>query len=409
MKLRGITEDPERKARFGIRYQDPEGKYRREWFETLAEAQTMLELRRQQVANGTFRPERLGRWSKAKQKPCRPGNQSRLVSEVIDEVLAESLATLRDKRQDRRFANEWKRELGTRTLEEVQAADILRWRRRVMAQPCDKTGRPLTPGTINKYTTFLSKVFTYAVDNGYTTHHPARSTRRGKGGFKKLDDQHKEDAVLLVEQQAMLHQVMTPNDYRIVVLAIETGLRQGNLFGMRREWVDLERRAVRVPGESFKGKRWHLVRLNATAVKLLRQMLSEHDSEWLMPSARKGSGHIDAMAWYRKHWKPAVEKAGLKGLKFHALRATCATRMFEAGATVEEVRQQLGHATVTMVMRYARVVESHRSDVLERMSLQSQAAELHARSLESNVSDSVSENVVEIRKSLQHKELRKNA
>ena len=409
MKLRGITEDPTRKARFGIRYQDPEGKYRREWFETLAEAQTTLELRREQVANGTFRPERLGRWSKAKQKPCRPGNQSRLVSEVIDEVLAESLATLRDKRQDRRFAEEWKRELGTRTLEEVQPADILQWRRRVMTTPCEKTGRPLTPGTINKYTTFLSKVYTYAVDNGYTTHHPVRSTRRGRSGFKKLDDQHKEDAVLLVEQQAMLHQAMAPNDYRIVVLAIETGLRQGNLFGMRREWVDLERRVIRVPGESFKGKRWHLVRLNATAVKLLREMLAEHDSDWLLPNPKTRAGHVDPLWWYKLRWKPAVEKAGLKGLKFHALRATCATRMFEAGATVEEVRQQLGHATVTMVMRYARVVESHRSDVLERMSLQSQAAELHARSLKPNVTDSVPQNVVEIRKVAQHKELRQNA
>ena len=108
-------------------------------------------------------------------------------------------------------------------------------------------------------------------------------------------------------------------------------------------------------------------------------------------------------------FRSAVEKAGLKGLKFHALRATCATRMFEAGATVEEVRQQLGHATVTMVMRYARVVESHRSDVLERMSLQSQAAELHARSVAPIVTDSVPQNVVEIRKVAPRKGLRKNA
>ena len=418
MNLRGIQEDPPRSGRFRIQYTDDEGKRHREWCTSLLEAQLLLETRRREIAEGKYRAERLGRWNK-KRSAAKP--TAYLVSEVIEEVLAESLATLRGGKQDKRFAEEWKRELGSRTLEEVQVADILRWRRRVMSQPSEKTDAPLTPGTINKYTNFLSKVFTYAVDNGYTTHHPVRSTRRGKSGFKKLDDPHREDAVLTMEQQKRLRPCMSDADYRITLLAIETGLRQGNLFGMRREWVDLERRAIRVPGESFKGKRWHICKLTSKAAELLQEMLAEHESEWLMPSSRKGEGHIDPLAWYRKHWKPAVERAGLSGLKFHALRATCATRMFEAGATVEEVRQQLGHSTVTMVMRYARVVESHRSEVMERMSQQNLKIEGSAElcntkaaepafSLESErTTDEATDNVVPIRKPLWHNGKRKQA
>ena len=407
MRLRGITEDPPRSGRYRIQYTDADGKRRREWLGSLEEAQEVLAMRHRQVADGTYRADRLGRWSEDRGTPRRPAAAGRLLADVIDEVIAESVATLRDKRQDLRFGEEWKRELGSRTLEEVQAADVLRWRRRVMAAASERTHRPLTPGTINKYTTFLAKVYTYANDNGYTTHHPCRSSRRGKAGFRKLEDEHREDAVLTVEQQARLRQVMEPRDYRIVLLAIETGQRQANLFGMRRDWVDLERRVVRIPAESFKGKRWHIARLNASAVRLLREMLDEHDSVWLMPSSMSASGHLDPLAWYRRRWKPAVEKVGLAGLKFHALRATCATRMFEAGATVEEVRQQLGHATVTMVMRYARVVESHRSEVLERMSLQSEAAELHAQSLAEKASEKASEKVVEFRKPAPDKRLRR--
>lgn len=372
MRLIGIKEDPPRSGRFYIRFRDQHGKDRREWCGPLEEAQARLKLRHQQVEDGTFRPEMLGRWVEAKSPESKPReNVCRLVGDVIEEVIAESLATLRAGRQDRRLGEEWKRELGTRTLDEVTPEDIKRWRRHKQSQISEHTGRPFRPGSINKFTAFLSKVFTHAVDNGYTKNHPVRSSRRGKYGFRPLDDDVHEDKVLLREQQAMLARTMAPFDYRIVVLAIETGMRESNLFGCRREWIDLKRRVIRVPSESFKGKRVHHVKLNRLAVRILAEVLFEHDSEWLFPSEGTSSGHLFQQSWYLRRWLPALEKAGIPPMKFHAMRATCATRMFEAGATVEEVRQQLGHSTITMVMRYARIVETHRSEVMERMAADS--------------------------------------
>lgn len=369
MQLRGITEDPPRSGRYRIRFTDQEGRDRREWCTSLEEAQAKLRLRKEQVESGTFRKEMLGRWSASKKKRLTDTSSGGiLVGDVIEEVLAESLATLRDKRSDRRFAKEWKRELGLRTLDEVTSEDIKRWRRRRQA---GEPGRaPLKPATINRYTMFLSKVFTHACENGYTANHPVRASRRSSGGLQRLEEDNAQDQILLPEQQKALAQVMRPSDFRIVCLAVETGMRAGNLFELRREWIDTGRRAIRIPSGHFKGKREQLVRLSSFAIRLLESIMEEHDDEWLFPSdhGKNRSGHLAETAWYRRRWLPALKAAGIPKMRFHACRATCATRMLEAGASIEEVRQQLGHATLTMVLRYARIVEQHHSDVLERMS-----------------------------------------
>lgn len=386
MKLRGITEDPPRSGRYRIRYRDQNGADRREWFTTLEEAQQALARRLDQVADGSFRSEMVGRWSSSKQQ-ARRAAQAYSMADVIDEVLAEARATLRSSKTYEVIGLAWKRELGSRTVQEVTVEDVLRYRRRRLKQGASNA-------TCNRYTSFLRRVFYHAVACGYLTRNPLQATKYS--GFRDLPEENRQEQVLTVEQQTALRQVMAPRDFAIVCLAIETGMRAGNLFGCRREWVDIDRGLIRIPGSQFKTKRVMTVRLNSVAVEIVRWLLEyADDSEWLLPSVRRRGAHIMPAKWVTNHWKPALKVAGIPFLRFHDLRGTMVTRRLEAGATLEEVRQQGGWTNYTMVQRYARVIDTHRDEVAERAAAASRTLLFGARQVGS---DGGSDKLVPLRK-----------
>lgn len=384
MKLRGIREDPPRSGRYVIRFADAAKKYHREWCDSLEEAIQRYEMRIQQVEDGVFDASTIGRWSKHRPAHRTRAEAVRLVADVIDEVMAEANATLRSAKTIAIRAREWKRELAGRTLEEVTVEDILRWRRRKMNGGSSNS-------TCNRYVAFLRRVYNHAIACGYTQRNPAASSKRT--GLSMLSEDKDEERVLSPDEQAALRQVMRPRDFLIVCLAIETGMRRSNLFGCRRDWIDLERRRLRIPGSEFKTKRTVTIYLNAAAVQIIEALLEmAGDSEWLLPSTSVPAVHMSGHRWVQNQWRRALRDAGIPWMRLHDLRGTMATRMLEAGATLEEVRIQGGWSNYAMVQRYARIVESHRRETSER------AGSFSLSLLPKIGSDSGSEKVVPLRK-----------
>ncbi|MGH8275086.1 MAG: site-specific integrase [Steroidobacteraceae bacterium] len=126
-----------------------------------------------------------------------------------------------------------------------------------------------------------------------------------------------------------------------VALAIETGMRRGELLGQIWDNVDLERRVAFLPltknGES-RG-----VPLSTRAVAILRGL----------PRASNGRvfGELTAEA-LKLSYTRAVRRAGITGLRFHDLRHEATSRFFERGLNVMEVASVTGHKTLQMLKRY---------------------------------------------------------
>lgn len=126
-----------------------------------------------------------------------------------------------------------------------------------------------------------------------------------------------------------------------VALAIETGMRRGELLGQIWDNVDLERRVTFLPltknGES-RG-----VPLSTRAVAILRGL----------PRASNGRvfGELSALA-LRLSFTRATGRAGITGLRFHDLRHEATSRFFERGLSVMEVASVTGHKTLQMLKRY---------------------------------------------------------
>jgi integrase len=173
-----------------------------------------------------------------------------------------------------------------------------------------------------------------------------------------------------------------PERYRaMAALAAWCGLRFGELIELRRWDVDLRagtvsvrRGATRTRGavhvgdpKSEAGKR--AVHVPAEAMPALRHHMGEHvpatRDALVFPAA--GGGHMAPSALYRVYY-PARDAAGRPDLRFHDLRHTGATRAAQAGATIAELQNRLGHSTAGAAMRYQHASAERDKALAERMS-----------------------------------------
>jgi integrase len=157
----------------------------------------------------------------------------------------------------------------------------------------------------------------------------------------------------------------------LYVLAITTGLREGELLGLRWADVDLEGGKLRVlrqltrtkRGLSFtapKRGRTRVVRLTDTAVAILKTHKTAQNEErlkagslWqdhdLVLTSTIGTP-VDVGNLTYRSFRPLLKRAGLPRIRIHDLRHTAATLMLGRGVHPKIVQEMLGHSTITQTM-----------------------------------------------------------
>jgi integrase len=148
----------------------------------------------------------------------------------------------------------------------------------------------------------------------------------------------------------------------IVVLALATGARRGELLALRWSDVDLKRGTLTFH-ETKNGER-RAVPLTGQALALMREhaKVRRLDTALVFPDAtgRRALG-------IREAFEGAVKRAGVVNFHFHDLRHTFASYLAMNGASLLEIAEVLGHKTLAMVKRYAHLTEAHTRGVVERM------------------------------------------
>jgi integrase len=158
------------------------------------------------------------------------------------------------------------------------------------------------------------------------------------------------------------------------VLAVNTGLRGGEIKKLRIGAIDVQRRCLVVRRNSSKtdaGARH--VELNDDATKAVLRLLSracslgsQRPEHFLLPkhlsrikygpdAGKRGYDSTQHQNCWRKAWASLTEKANLKGLRFHDLRHTFITHMIERGAPVALIQSLVGHVNARMVRHYTHI------------------------------------------------------
>ena len=161
----------------------------------------------------------------------------------------------------------------------------------------------------------------------------------------------------------------------LYILAVHTGMRQGELLGLR--WSDIDlggaEPSLRVARQlqrardggglvfaSTKTKKGRHVSLGPTVVAALRRHWSRQAQEKLAAGplyedqglvfASLSGTPLEASNLIRRSFKPLLKRAGLPDIRFHDLRHTCATLLFGEGRHPKDVQLLLGHANVSMTL-----------------------------------------------------------
>ncbi len=113
---------------------------------------------------------------------------------------------------------------------------------------------------------------------------------------------------------------------------------------------------IESPPKTLAGHR--VVVLPAVAVAALAEHLDEFaapEADGLVFPSGRGT-YLQRSNFSRLVWRPAVQRLGLDGLRFHDLRHTAATLAAAAGATTKELMERMGHTSPAVALRYQHVM-----------------------------------------------------
>jgi len=133
----------------------------------------------------------------------------------------------------------------------------------------------------------------------------------------------------------------------MIVFALNTGLRCGDIFNLQWKEVDFDRR--RLSAFVQKTRQVLIIPLNDSAYGVLEGWSGMRKGPYVFFNQMTGDRFRDLKAGF----KLACKQAGLEGVTWHTLRHTFASRLLAKGADIVTVKELLGHSTIVVTMRYA--------------------------------------------------------
>lgn len=164
----------------------------------------------------------------------------------------------------------------------------------------------------------------------------------------------------------------------LIRLAVNTGMRKGEMLELEWQRVDLKANLVHLNAEHTKAGKRRSVPLNdeARAALLNRarfRAIHCPDSPWVFAN-RKG----ERIGSIKTSFSSACEIAEIENFTVHDLRHTCAAWLVSAGASLIEVRELLGHSTIRMTERYAHLAPDNVRNAVARLDEQSRFSHVAA-------------------------------
>jgi integrase len=286
------------------------------------------------------------------------------LADMVDRYIRDVLPNKpRSERDQRRQLLWWREQIGSYSLADVTPALIAEQRDNLL-NGSTKQGGKRQPATVNRYLAALSHCFTIAVREwGWLEHNPLSKVsrrREPRGRVRYLLDDELERLLEACRESR------NPHLYDIVVLALSTGMRRGEIMNLEWQHVSFERSQV-VLEDTKNGERRVVPLVGIAHEALLRRSrLQRIDSPYVFPAPYR-HGVPPRPASIQSAWKTALERAHVTDFRFHDLRHSAASHLAMNGATLAEIAEVLGHKTLSMVKRYAHFSEAHTSKVVERM------------------------------------------
>lgn len=272
-----------------------------------------------------------------------------------------------------------------RRLHEFDPWLIDRWQRERLTTVSKKTGNPVGKSTIGREIAALRSALNKAVEWDFVGQNPLLALK------VKVGESRKVVRFLSAEEEYRLRQSLVDRDKRliaarasgnawsaarkrplrpeipqdgfgdhltpVVLVAMNTGLRRGELLSLRWSDIDLGMGGLTVRAESAKSGKPRHVPLNSEALRLLTQWRRQASSgEQVFP-----------IADVKTAWRSLMHRANIEKFRFHDLRHHFASKLVMRSVDLNTVRELLGHSDLKMTLRYAHLAPAHLAEAVSRL------------------------------------------
>jgi len=294
------------------------------------------------------------------------------LNELIDRYLA--AYTGRDRCRHARVGW-WRERLGAHPAVAVTDDDIFAALEAYAAAPArvfaglDADGRRIfrakgscpAPATINRHQNALSAVFQWGIERRLLPRdhrNPARLVKRRREADGRI-------RFLTPEERARLLDAAKaskwPRLYLLVLMALTTGARKGELLRLTWGDVSLERSVAYVA--ETKNAQPRVLPLVPAVVEELHRFAQARADALVFPSRLLPKRPY----FFQQRWEEALRIAGIRGFRFHDLRHSCASALAQEGASLLEIADVLGHKQLAMTKRYSHLTVGSKAALVNRV------------------------------------------
>lgn len=267
-------------------------------------------------------------------------------------------------------------------LEKITAVMVDRWQASYI-----KGGRK--PATANRAMNDLRALFAYAEGRGILDKNPVRIIKRVKQDDDSVvryltpEEETRLRTALDARETTKRESRARGNAWRIersqdaradlrivafvdylkpaVLLSLNTGLRQGEVFKLTWASVNLDKGMVTVTASTAKSQKARHVPLNAEAKTVLKAWQKQGKGEGYVFPSREGG----PLSEIKTAWLKLLRDADIKNFRWHDMRHHFASRLVMAGVDLNTVRELLGHSDIKMTLRYAHLAPEHKAAAVE--------------------------------------------
>jgi integrase len=213
----------------------------------------------------------------------------------------------------------------------------------------------LSPKTINHLLTTIGTVFNWAIDCGYSTFNPTQRIKRLK--VAKIEMKYLE----LNEIEAVLKEAKEnyPDFYPLLLTAIYSGMRRGEILGLAWDYVNFKDNKIKVVHSLYKGKLYEpktgyskreiqMPPLVMQELKEWKKYCPENELNLVFPD--ETGNFMDADNMIKRRFNKVLENAEVKKIRFHDLRHTYASLLLAKDVNIKYIQRQMGHSSFEITM-----------------------------------------------------------
>ncbi len=254
---------------------------------------------------------------------------------------------------DRKIVELFKNLFGDKYLYEITSLDVEKFKSMRVNQIVKRsvTKKKVSPATVNRALAVLKSMFNKAIAWGKVERNPCRAVKLFKENNQRLRFLEREEIDKLLDNCC---EHLKP----IVIVALHTGMRKGEILGLKWHDIDIKRNIIHLSDTKNGEKRE--VPMNAVVQKTIIGVLKHPESQYIFCN-KEGKAYGDI----KKSWLTAVEKSGIVDFHFHDLRHTFASQLVMSGVDLNTVRELLGHKSLEMTLRYSHLSPDHKKRAVD--------------------------------------------